>query len=97
MTRFTYQFLTTNTYAPVCPIPQQDAPAARRVDTSTYEVNHGRQPRGRGRWMFEGKQANGTLIFLAFNGAQNLSYGEAKSYALTLAQTFGFTAVNAAS
>jgi len=97
MTRIAYHFRTTNTYDEICPIPQQDAQAARRVDTSTYEVNHGRKPRGRGRWMFEVMQADGTLIFLAFSGWQALSYSEAKEAALTLAKTYGFIAVHAAS
>lgn len=96
MTRIAYQFRTTNTYDEICPIPQ-DAQAARRVNTSTYEVNHGRKPRGRGRWVFEVMQADGTLIFLAFSGWQNLTYGEAKQHALTLAKTYGFIAISAAS
>lgn len=96
MTRIAYTFRATNTFADLCPIPQP-GPAARRVDTSSYEINHGRKPRGRGRWMFEVMQPDGTLIFLAFSGWQNLTYGEAKAYALTLAKTYGFIAVNAAS
>lgn len=96
MTRIAYQFRTTRTYDEICPIPQ-DASAARRVDTSTYEINIGRKPRGRGRWVFEVMQADGTLIMLTFSGWQNLSYGEAKKHALTLAKTYGFIAIHAAS
>ena len=54
-----------------------------RVDTSTYEWNHGKMPRGYGQWVFSLGLHSEKIV--CFSG----KYGEAKKKAIQSARKLG--------